>query len=276
MWVKEEINGRVMYEFDRVFDYTIALRQVDPNCNVDLMVLRPSPNHPKIFRRIYIYFGQQKRDSEIIAAVGRDANDQIYPIAWAVVEVETKETWRWFLKNLKTNIHLGGVAGFIIMSDIQKGLIEEISLTLPAVEHHFCAGHFYSNWKKMHKVIELQKLFWSCCKCTNEADFYQHASRLGELQGKVTSNRKLSSYCHVNWNGAEGYKVTRRKSYRITNLSPESKGKAPVACSIREVTDVKGKGKAKEQPRTQPIRPKRKLQFPDTKNRLQKRKEPWK
>ncbi|KAK9012084.1 hypothetical protein V6N11_040154 [Hibiscus sabdariffa] len=38
MWAKEEINGRVKYKFDRLFDYATALRQAGPNCNVDLMV----------------------------------------------------------------------------------------------------------------------------------------------------------------------------------------------------------------------------------------------
>ncbi|GKC59710.1 hypothetical protein Tco_1087308 [Tanacetum coccineum] len=34
---------------------------------------------------------------ELLAAVGRDANNQIYPIAWAVVQVENTENWEWFL-----------------------------------------------------------------------------------------------------------------------------------------------------------------------------------
>ncbi|KAK8984577.1 hypothetical protein V6N11_047798 [Hibiscus sabdariffa] len=70
--------------------------------------------------------------------------------------------------------------------------------------------------------------------------------------------------------------VSQRKSSRIANLSPKSKSKALGACSTREVNDVKGKGKAKEQPRTQAIRPMRKLQFPNTKDKFQKRKQPWK
>ncbi|KAK8656647.1 hypothetical protein V6N13_098589 [Hibiscus sabdariffa] len=141
MWAKDEINGRFKYEFDRLFDYAAAFRQVDLNCNVDLMVVRPIPNHHKIFRRFYICFGATKNDfikyckpivnldgcflkgpfnGELLSAVGRDANDQIYPIAWAVVEWETRETWRWFLENLKIDLHLGDGAGFAIMSDMKK------------------------------------------------------------------------------------------------------------------------------------------------------------
>jgi hypothetical protein len=33
----------------------------------------------------------------ILATVGIDPNDSIYPIAFVVVEVESKASWKWFL-----------------------------------------------------------------------------------------------------------------------------------------------------------------------------------
>lgn len=33
---------------------------------------------------------------ELLTAMGRDANNQMYPIAWAVVKVENSENWSWF------------------------------------------------------------------------------------------------------------------------------------------------------------------------------------
>ena len=37
---------------------------------------------------------------EILAAIGRDPNDQMLPIAFAVVEGENRDSWTWFLKLL--------------------------------------------------------------------------------------------------------------------------------------------------------------------------------
>ena len=37
----------------------------------------------------------------ILAAVGIDPNDSIYPIALVVVEIESKASWKWFLLTLK-------------------------------------------------------------------------------------------------------------------------------------------------------------------------------
>ncbi|XP_016186068.1 uncharacterized protein LOC107627758 [Arachis ipaensis] len=34
---------------------------------------------------------------QILSAVAQDANNHIHPIAWAIVDVENKENWKWFL-----------------------------------------------------------------------------------------------------------------------------------------------------------------------------------
>jgi hypothetical protein len=33
---------------------------------------------------------------QLLAAISRDANNQMYPLAFAVVEAEMKESWTWF------------------------------------------------------------------------------------------------------------------------------------------------------------------------------------
>jgi uncharacterized protein (DUF1810 family) len=57
----------------------------------------------------------------LLAAIGMDPNDQILPIAYAVVEGETKESWMWFLELLIAD--LGGTRlcnTYTIISDQQK------------------------------------------------------------------------------------------------------------------------------------------------------------
>jgi hypothetical protein len=41
---------------------------------------------------------------QLLAAVGRDGNDNMYPIAYAVVEAETKDSWIWFLETLVSDL----------------------------------------------------------------------------------------------------------------------------------------------------------------------------
>lgn len=60
-------------------------------------------------------------NGELLCALGRDANNQIYPIAWAIVEKETEDSWSWFLGLLQKDLQvtLGG-RGWVIISDQQK------------------------------------------------------------------------------------------------------------------------------------------------------------
>ena len=57
---------------------------------------------------------------ELLVAMGRDANNQMYPIAWAVVKVENHENWCWFLGLLCEDLQLHQGNGITIISDSHK------------------------------------------------------------------------------------------------------------------------------------------------------------
>ncbi|KAF7833126.1 Sporozoite surface protein 2 [Senna tora] len=51
---------------------------------------------------------------------GRDPNDQMLPVAFSVVEVESKDTWSWLLELLTNDLGPAGTADLCIISDQQK------------------------------------------------------------------------------------------------------------------------------------------------------------
>nr|KAJ0184654.1 hypothetical protein LSAT_V11C900492850 [Lactuca sativa] len=57
---------------------------------------------------------------EVLEDVGRDANNHIYPIARAVVGVENKATWKWFIDLLMDDIDGGLGTGITLLSDGHK------------------------------------------------------------------------------------------------------------------------------------------------------------
>jgi transposase-like protein len=87
--------------------------------------------------------------AQILAATGRDGNNNIYPVAWAVVAKEDTKNWQWFLEQLKET--LGGEHGkfgyYTIMSDRQKGLLKAISTIFPNCPQRHCLRHMYSNFQ---------------------------------------------------------------------------------------------------------------------------------
>ena len=56
----------------------------------------------------------------LLTAVGTDANDSIFPLAFALVEQENKHHWTWFLKCLQSSLQLEDGAKITVMSDMQK------------------------------------------------------------------------------------------------------------------------------------------------------------
>ena len=56
----------------------------------------------------------------VLTAVGRDADDALYPIAFALVQKENQEEWTWFVLNLRVSLTLESGSTVTLMSDMQK------------------------------------------------------------------------------------------------------------------------------------------------------------
>nr|GEU66535.1 chloramphenicol acetyltransferase-like domain-containing protein [Tanacetum cinerariifolium] len=93
---------------------------------------------------INVSLGQCKRakqkalfdfEGALIEHYGRDANNQMYLIAWAVVRVENNPNCSWFLSLLQEDLELGHGAGLTIISDSHNGLLDVVSDWLPNAKH---------------------------------------------------------------------------------------------------------------------------------------------
>ncbi|XP_033135086.1 uncharacterized protein LOC103836824 [Brassica rapa] len=122
---------------------------------------------------------------EILAAVGRDANNRIYPIAWAIVRVEDNASWAWFVDKLKSDLDLGLGNGFTIISDKQKGLINAVADLLPAAEHRHCARHIFANWKKVYGASEYEDYFWAIAYSFTKGDYQFNLHALEVFDAKA-------------------------------------------------------------------------------------------
>ncbi|XP_057803469.1 uncharacterized protein LOC131018780 [Salvia miltiorrhiza] len=103
----------------------------------------------------------------LLCAVGKDGNNQMYPISREIVEIENESCWTWFLKCLCEDLGISDGNGWtFIISDQQKGLENAVSLLVPHSEHRNCACHVYMNWKKEHKGAILKNIFWRAVRST--------------------------------------------------------------------------------------------------------------
>ncbi|WVZ19233.1 hypothetical protein V8G54_006555 [Vigna mungo] len=182
---KSTVEGSFKEQFRRLYDYGHEVLQRNPGSTVQIKV--ENHNDERIFKRIYIClkackdsfrscrpiigldgcFLKGRYGGELLTAVGRDVNEQILPIAYAVVEVENKDSWSWFLELLIQDV--GGVdvaSSCTFISDQQKGLLHAFEDLLPRVDQRYCVRHMYANFRKQFPGKDLKRLMWSAATAT--------------------------------------------------------------------------------------------------------------
>ncbi|KAL6127042.1 hypothetical protein ACLB2K_075087 [Fragaria x ananassa] len=126
-------------QYAKVQDYAQELRRTDPNTMVDIMCDFNNLEKQPIFKRMYICLGALKEGfkngcrpilgldgchlkspygGQLLCAVGLDANNTTYVVAYAMVEMESKDSWIWFLSLLEKDLKITGEGnGFTFISD---------------------------------------------------------------------------------------------------------------------------------------------------------------
>nr|GEV03484.1 hypothetical protein CTI12_AA105810 [Tanacetum cinerariifolium] len=161
-------EGGLIEHYRKLYQYRQALLDSNPGSTCRLNVDEYA-NGSATFKRMYICFKRVKDGwlagcrkvicwdrcflkhtcwRELLTAMGRDANNQMYPIAWAVVRVENADNLGWFLHLLHDNPCLNDGNGITIVSDSHKGLIDVGNDWLSEAEHRKCTRNIYANFKK--------------------------------------------------------------------------------------------------------------------------------
>ncbi|CAH9126317.1 unnamed protein product [Cuscuta epithymum] len=97
---------------------------------------------------------------QLLCAVARDGNENMFPLAIAYVDSEDKASWTWFLQVLFQDFGRPEETNWVFMSDKQKGLVEAFKAVSLANEHRYCVKHMYENYKKIFRGAEYKKKLW--------------------------------------------------------------------------------------------------------------------
>ncbi|XP_034208301.1 uncharacterized protein LOC117621870 [Prunus dulcis] len=89
---------------------------------------------------------KRQHPGQLLYAVGVDPNNGMYPIAYAVVEVENCATWTWFLELLAVDLGVENSNGYVFITYRQKGLIDAVGDMFPNSEHRHCLKHLHANF----------------------------------------------------------------------------------------------------------------------------------
>nr|GEX46815.1 pentatricopeptide repeat-containing protein [Tanacetum cinerariifolium] len=91
----------------------------------------------------------------------KDGTETTIYLAWAMVSVENKDNWSWFLELLAKDLEVPNGNGLTLVFDQHKGLIEAVKDVMPLAEHRQCARHIYDGFRKQFSGVEFRELFWA-------------------------------------------------------------------------------------------------------------------
>lgn len=208
---RQVIDGDMTEQYNTLRDYLETVMKHNPNCCLQLTVDKPGPDLPPVFSRLYVRYNAQLKSmlqgcrpmigldgaflkgiygGQLLSAVGRDGNDNMFPIAIAVVEAETKDSWTWFLKLLMEDIGTVEERGWGFISDRQKGLLEVFKEFLPNAEHRYCMRHLYANFRKLFRGKELKDAMW---RAASAGTVWEHEADEPPDENKVSRRFRVMS-----------------------------------------------------------------------------------
>ncbi|XP_072058246.1 uncharacterized protein [Arachis hypogaea] len=211
-------------QYAKLRNYAEELLRSNPGSTVKLSVNAQAEGDP-IFQNFYVYFQGCKQgfvhgcrpliglDAAFLKTFyggwlmcivgGQDANNHIYPIAWAIVPVENTTTWKF---------NDGSVRDYL---DLMNGLIPTLQEVMPNVHHRFCAWHLWHNFQKRWKDKHLKSLLWACVRAQTVSEFNKNMQTLKTINVKAWEY--LDKIPRQSWTRAH-YKDTPKNDNVCNNM----------------------------------------------------------
>ncbi|XP_040362682.1 uncharacterized protein LOC121049420 [Rosa chinensis] len=221
------LEGTIKEQYARLRDYGNELKRVDPSTTIDIKCDFNNSNKDPVFKRMYICLGALKKGfkagcrsvigldgchlrsafgGQLLIAVGIDANNTTWVIAYAMVEMESKDSWIWFLELLCKDLSIReDGAGWTFISDKQKGLLPAFEEVVPSAHIRWCVRHMWTNFTKLFPGKVLRDQMWACAKSTTIPFFTKELDEMKLLDNEaykwmMHEDRPAKHWCRAHFN----------------------------------------------------------------------------
>ncbi|XP_043724216.1 uncharacterized protein LOC122671178 [Telopea speciosissima] len=195
---RKAIEGSRKDQYKLLPRYLEAIVKWNPGSIVHLTT-QSLPIQPPVFERLFVSFNSMRkgfiegcrpfigldgthlkttRGGVLLSAIALDANQGIFPVGLAIVEIEDQHSWGWFLQLLQDTIEPWQHQALNFISSRQKGLLNAFDRVMPGVRHRFCVRHLYKNFKAKYPGRLLKNALWSASNAFNEVEFKKHMEEL--------------------------------------------------------------------------------------------------
>ncbi|XP_038885908.1 uncharacterized protein LOC120076214 [Benincasa hispida] len=177
-----------------------------------------------------------KYKGTMLVGVSMDGNNQVYHLAYAIVDNETDRAWKWFMSNLKYAI--GEPPNLVFVFDREVSIGNAIHAVFPTTFHGLCTYHLENNILSNFKDNTIVGMFKDAARASRMSEFQAHWDQLRTLRNGVVS-RYLKDIGLERW--AHVYQTERRYNNMTSNsvecfnsLTKEYR-QLPIMCLLEHV-----------------------------------------
>ena len=183
----EIIFGNWEEAYERLPVMLNAMRAVNPGMHFEYLPKEgETRNGSQVFGRAFWAFGQSieafkhcrpvvsidgtfltgKFEGTMLICIGTDAEDQLVPLAFAIVRKEDTDSWCWFLR-LVRQVVIGLGRDVCVISDRHAGILNAVEQEIPGygqIHHRWCTRHLAQNLIRRDHTKDNFKLFEEVCR----------------------------------------------------------------------------------------------------------------
>ncbi|XP_019241766.1 PREDICTED: uncharacterized protein LOC109221772 [Nicotiana attenuata] len=115
--------------------------------------------------------------------ISKDANNQIFPLAFGIAESENNNSYEWYFSQLRNVI--GSRENLIFLSDRHQAIANGIAKVYPESHHGICIYHLEQNLKRRKVKSEVIKLFQSAARVYKRKEFDLYMSDIANVDKKT-------------------------------------------------------------------------------------------
>ncbi|XP_022871589.1 uncharacterized protein LOC111390730 [Olea europaea var. sylvestris] len=119
----------------------------------------------------------------LLLATAQDANKQIYPLAWGIVDAEMNKSWMWFLSNLKDLV--GDSDELVFVSDMKNSIENAIAHLFPRAHHECCVWHMEKNLIQQYNNASSIFLFKRAARTYRTEEFERLMGQLCRVSARA-------------------------------------------------------------------------------------------
>ncbi|XP_021769738.1 serine/threonine-protein phosphatase 7 long form homolog [Chenopodium quinoa] len=239
-WLAKQKAIKLIYggwegSYEQLPKYMQALKESNPGTVVEWRLLECTVPGTHVFQRVFWAFKPcidgfrhcrplitidgthlyGKYKGTLLIAMGTDANFQLFPLAFAVVEGENNDSWSWFMACIRARVT--DRKGLCVISDRHAGILaamEEVGSGWeePNAYHKYCTRHLASNVNSKFKSVVIKNLFGKAATARQKKKFDYYINKIGDLN--VEARRYLMEIPYSKWSihhdgGFRGLDVSR-------------------------------------------------------------------